>query len=199
MRLGFGLVSVSLALTSLTFANPTISYPPIVSVVACNGPGQPVCTVHPSINLVPDPGQPPLTNALFQSFFGANLSPSAKGATGTYSWGVTDITQFGSSGGNVLDVFIGDVRDLSLQIDTEFVFYNGQVLCCTVDALGPFQLFDAEGPFVVGETSIGSPVGFVGYCCSLLSGQKPIPLTLPPGPIFSDALSGSILPSIYPR
>src|SRR5262252_3351247 len=113
---------------SYAFGNPIVIYPPIVSVIACSGPSQPACTVHGTKNLVPDPGQPTLTNADFQSFFGAQFPPWYGAATGNYTWTVTDITRPDPS--IPVDVFIGAVDEFHLQIYTSFVFYQGQVLCC---------------------------------------------------------------------
>src|SRR5215831_13080249 len=140
MRTAYLLVGLLIGSATL-FGNPITLYP--YQVVACGGAGQPACTVHGITNVQPVPG---LTNADFQSFF--SFVPG--GATGTYTWTVTDVNNSG--------VAIGDVFDFNINVRTSFVFDKGQLLCCTTDR--PFRLADInDNGLVVGgfPSGLGNP------------------------------------------
>ena len=169
MRTAFLLVGLLIGSATL-FGNPITLYP--YQVVACGGTGQPACTVHGITNVQPVPG---LTNADFQSFF--SFVPG--GATGTYTWTVTDVNSSG--------VAIGDVFDFNINVRTSFVFDKGQLLCCTTDR--PFRLADInDNGLVVGgfPSGLGNPdVGLVADCCGNLTAQVPLSITFTtPAPIF---------------
>jgi hypothetical protein len=161
------LVLVVAASAAVGLGNPVPSNGPYL-VTPCNGAGQPTCNVPFTTNPQPEPG---LTNALFQSWFGSFGIPGA--STGTYMWSVTDVNSSG--------VAIGQVTDVSILINTAFVFDQGKLTCCTTDLLHLNDIND--NGFVVGKAPSGAVFdGFVSYCCGgLNAGQGVIPLTyIPP-------------------
>lgn len=164
----FLLVMGASIVSAILFGSPI---PPLYpyQVVACGGPGQPVCTVHGITNVQPVPG---LTNADFQAFFAG----FPRGATENYVWTITDVNSSG--------VAIGPVDGFTAQIHTSFVFDAGKVVCCTLDS--PFTLTDInDNGFVVGANAVG-PFGFVAFCCGPFSGQVPLSISFTtPLPLFT--------------
>lgn len=97
---------------------------------------------------------------LNQSAFLTYMAPLLNGQTGAFNWSITD----SSSSGFV----IGSVSGPN-SIITQFVFHQGQVVCCSIDE--PFRLSDInDNNYIVGFNP-GGPPGLLLYAPSLQPGS----------------------------
>jgi hypothetical protein len=160
---------LKLALALLVAAIPAAADLIPYSVTACGQASQPACSIF-SVSHVPTAEDTlGLDNALFANYF------IAHGLTGAvvnpqFSW--TPIAA--NSEGEVIGRVSGDN-----EIHTQFVYYQGQLLCCTTD--DPFTLSDInDNDLIVGH-----------YFEALLANGAGVPLPFPQiDPTLSFLVSG---------